>query len=80
LTLDQIRARLDEQGGGCALCATTISGGKGWHGDHDHATGKFRAVLCTRCNMGLGLFSDDPTRLRAAAEYLEQHKAIAELF
>jgi hypothetical protein len=38
-----------------------------WHLDHDHETGTPRGWLCSRCNMGLGKFDDDPTRLRRAA-------------
>jgi len=73
LTLDQVLAALEAQGGGCKVCAVRESGGKGWHGDHDHATGAFRGVLCTKCNMGIGLLRDDPVLCRAAANYLERH-------
>lgn len=43
--------------------------------DHAHATGKRRDLLCHRHNLGLGLFDDDPRLLRAAAAYIERHKA-----
>ena len=39
--------------------------------DHCHKTGQRRDLLCSRCNLAIGLFDDDPDRLRAAAEYLE---------
>ena len=70
LSPEQVAEKLAEQGGVCAICRLV---GRRWHGDHDHQTGRFRAVLCTKCNMGLGLLNDDPARCRAAADYLEKH-------
>jgi hypothetical protein len=61
-----------KQKGCCLICQkheTEEQHGK-LNVDHDHKTGKYRALLCTNCNHGLGKFSDDPERLKKAIEYL----------
>ena len=67
----QADAMLADQGGLCALCRRAPAA----HVDHDHATGAVRHLLCFNCNGGLGQFKDDPALLRAAARYLEAHRA-----
>jgi hypothetical protein len=59
------------QGDACAICGDA----EPQHLDHDHGSGVTRELLCQRCNQGLGLFRDDPRLLRAAAEYVERHRA-----
>lgn len=39
--------------------------------DHDHLTGEWRGLLCSRCNQGIGKFSDNVELLKRAIEYLE---------
>jgi hypothetical protein len=73
ITLDQYDALLAEQGGVCAICRGP-STGKNWHIDHDHITGKVRAILCNGCNVALGQMRNSPEILRAAADYLEKHR------
>lgn len=74
ITLAQYDLMSEEQFGCCAICHGPPGGSCGrFHVDHDHKTGKIRALLCHTCNVGLGSFKDDPLRLEAAAEYLREH-------
>lgn len=85
LSQDEVNRRLEEQGHGCAICETPIAfqGDNLFTVDHDHACcdshkscGEcVRALLCHLCNQALGSMRDDPSRLRAAAEYLERWAA-----
>ena len=53
--------------GGCEICKST----KHLHLDHDHKTGKFRGILCSKHNNGLGFLGDDIEGLEAALKYLK---------
>jgi hypothetical protein len=55
----------------CALCKKGESSGKQLSIDHCHTTGKIRGLLCSRCNLGLGLFKDNQEVLAAAIKYLQ---------
>jgi Recombination endonuclease VII len=61
--------------GGCAICGAK-NGREGYRlfVDHDHATGKVRALLCNDCNLGLGAFKDRVDLLKIAIAYLEYFK------
>lgn len=58
--------------GRCAICETE---GRLFL-DHCHDSGNIREGLCLSCNTGLGMFRDDPDRLRAAALYVERHRLL----
>lgn len=74
LTVAQYDAMLAAQGGCCAACGeepksrlmgkTLISLAV----DHDHATGKVRGLLCSNCNVSLGMLKDDVAKLQALIE------------
>lgn len=76
MTMADYDAVVQSQLGLCAICGGTLSDPRGFypHIDHDHATGKFRGVLCFSCNGGLGNFKDSPEVMRAAADYIEKSK------
>lgn len=75
----QFETMLSDQNGRCAICRTAFGGGLTAQVDHDHtccpgqkSCGRcVRALLCSPCNRAIGLFGDDPARLRSATEYLE---------
>jgi hypothetical protein len=69
LELEEYKAILAR---GCAICG---SEGPRMALDHCHTTGRVRDALCTSCNNGLGRFKDDPALMRAAADYIEAHRA-----
>jgi len=78
LTPDAYRAMLATQGGLCAICGEApppdgVRAASRLHVDHDHSTGVVRALLCTRCNQGIGYMRDRPDLLRLAAEYIERY-------
>ena len=45
-----------------------------WCADHDHNTNQFRGWLCHKCNLGLGNFADDVSRLTSAIKYLKNYE------
>jgi hypothetical protein len=75
MTHQEYEAKLASQGGGCAICGTTVPGGRGkwFHVDHDHKTGKARGLLCNKCNGALGLVNDNPRILQGMIDYVARH-------
>lgn len=58
----------------CAICGSAEHGKRPLMVDHDHEDGRIRGLLCTRCNVGLGYFQDNPEALSAAVVYLTTRK------
>lgn len=71
MTLEDYQTMFEAQGGLCPICLKASD--RTLHVDHCHKTGKIRALVCHRCNPGLGHFNDDPAVLRRAADYLEKY-------
>lgn len=73
-------AMLAEQGGVCAICRQpeTKLSAKGRVRrlaiDHDHRTGRIRALLCSRCNTVVGYLKDDYRLAERAAVYMRDQE------
>lgn len=70
LNPDEVFAYIEKHGWVCAICKQGV-GYRTRAVDHDHGTGKFRGILCSPCNLALGLFKDNPKLLDAAIKYLQ---------
>jgi len=73
ITLDEYNEILLKQNNKCAICGKSKNGNKVMCVDHDHNTGKIRGLLCSRCNLGIGSFTDDIDLLKKAIKYLENN-------
>ena len=67
ITLECYQQMMLTQSGRCAICSK-IS--RVLVVDHDHVTGQARGLLCSHCNIGLGMFKENAAALSAAVEYL----------
>lgn len=67
LTHEQYVTLVEAQGGMCAICGNPPGTGKRLVVDHCHTTGKVRALLCTYCNVVVGIYENHH---QAAADYL----------
>lgn len=56
LTEAQYQALLDAQSGACAICRRVPSLGRPLVVDHCHNTGTVRALLCSPCNLNVGVY------------------------
>jgi len=71
--IEQYEAMLVAQLGGCAICGRSPESGKPLHVDHDHKTGRVRALLCYACNMGMIAVDACPDWPARAAGYQARH-------
>ena len=81
MTLEDFEGYWMAQAGRCFICRIPMRRPEKKQGqpldvvavDHDHKTGKVRALLCNKCNKGLGFFNDDPELLSKAVRYLKEN-------
>ena len=79
--IEEYNVMHDQQSGLCAICnqPETVSskedGTPNWLAvDHDHKTGKVRALLCFKCNTTLSYFEKHEQSIANVIDYLEKHK------
>lgn len=71
IDLEQWNEMFAAQGRRCAICSTdSPTSKKGWATDHCHTTGHVRGILCSHCNVMLGMSAENPDTLLKAVEYL----------
>lgn len=70
-------AKLEEQKGVCAICSKPERGTRNgivrWlNVDHNHETKAVRGLLCTNCNVAVGMMFESRAIMRSAIEYLDR--------
>ena len=79
LTQEDYQRMLKAQGGVCAICGQpqTVDNKRESRRllcvDHDHETGRGRALLCDPCNLLIGLVSDNFDMIERVVLYLQTH-------
>lgn len=76
---------LEQQNYKCKICSRDFDLSGGIYNklrpqlDHCHETSAPRGLLCVECNIGLGMFKDNPDNLQAALLYLglEPHTPVS---
>jgi len=72
INLDQYNSMIITQNNCCDICK--VKSKKLLHVDHNHKTKKVRALLCFKCNIGIGYFNDSIKKLQEAINYLLRHQ------
>lgn len=76
MTFQQVQEMYISQNGCCGICEIRFKSRRHIHIDHNHTTKKVRALLCHKCNVGLGYFNEDTSLLTKAIEYINKHSDI----
>jgi hypothetical protein len=71
LTVERWEEIFESQGSSCAICKARETS-LHWCVDHDHETGEVRGILCSPCNVLIGMAKDHPQVLDDAKEYLQE--------
>jgi hypothetical protein len=69
MSLEDYAERLAQQGGVCLACRRKFE--RPLCVDHCHEANEVRALLCLKCNLGLGYYDHNPDFLRNAADVMD---------
>lgn len=76
ITVEDYESILLKQDGKCAICRRPPNEGRRNSFvlcvDHCHHSNRIRGLLCFRCNVAIGLLSDDPEMLKRTMAYLQK--------
>lgn len=73
ITTAEYEALVTKQNGLCAICNQPPARDLRLAIDHDHTTGKIRALLCNDCNLILGQIENNMDLLPTMFDYLDTH-------
>ena len=74
MSIEEWEMMRDDQNNRCAICSNSFgASAKNCHVDHCHDTGDVRGLLCSNCNVGLGMLRDSPDLMLKAVQYLKKH-------
>jgi len=76
ITSNEKEQMIKDQNNKCKICGIEfdVLDRAKIHIDHDHQTKKVRGILCTNCNLGLGMFKDNVDFLLNAVSYLKDQE------
>lgn len=74
MTFNEYEILQKKQKGYCAICLKKNKCKRELSIDHCHKTNKSRGLLCSKCNLGIGLLEDDPKIIKSALKYLNKYK------
>jgi len=80
LTVEDFDAQYNKQYGCCAICGKhSLELSRALDIDHNHITNKNRGLLCSQCNLAIGLFKVDEEEinlLQKAIEYIKDYSKV----
>lgn len=70
ITIETYNVMLKSQDSKCAICRQDCVVKSRLSIDHNHQTGQVRGLLCSRCNVLIGMAREDISILKSAIDYL----------